>query len=180
MERVDEKKIAIVIAFRNFRDTEYYFPRKALENITSNIIIVSTSTGTALGVNGGEVSVDVLLKDLEVENFDAVVFIGGEGCLKYLDNQGSYRLIQEVVSKNKLLGAICISPVILAKAGVLNGKNATVWSNILNKSPIKILEENGATYKDELVVVDEKIVTANGPAAAKEFGESLVGVLTSK
>lgn len=170
----------MIIAFRDFRDVEYFFPRQILENVASEIVVASTSAGVALGVDGGEVKVDLLLKDLRVEGFDAIVFIGGEGCLKCLDNEDSYQLIREVVSRDKVLGSICISPVILAKAGVLKGRNATVWSGSLDKSQVKILRENGAIYKDSLVVVDGKVITANGPRAAREFGESLVRVLTSK
>jgi protease I len=81
------------------------------------------------------------------------------------------------VDKNKVLGAICISPVILAKAGVLKNKKATVWASPLDRSPIKILEENGAEFVDEKAVRDEKIVTGNGPDAAKEFAEVIIEAL---
>jgi protease I len=87
-------------------------------------------------------------------------------------------LAKETIEKDKILAAICISPVILANAGVLKGKKATVWSSPLDKNPIRILKNGGAIYKDALVVVDGKIVTANGPEAAKEFGEALVSLLT--
>jgi len=41
------------------------------------------------------------------------------------------------------------------------------------------LEDNGAIYEDKPVVIDGKIVTGSGPAAAKEFGETIKGLLTS-
>jgi len=49
----------------------------------------------------------------------------------------------------------------------------------MDKSAIKILEEEGAKYLAEEVVVDGKIVTALGPSVAKKFGEALIKVLTS-
>jgi protease I len=58
----------------------------------------------------------------------------------------------------------------LAKAGVLKGKKATVWSSPMDKSPIKILTQNGAIFENLDVVVDGNIITANGPQAAEEFG----------
>ena len=81
------------------------------------------------------------------------------------------------MEKQKILAAICIAPAILAKAGVLEGKNATVWSSVLDKGPIKILEENGANYVEKDVVVDGNIITANGPQAASEFGRKIVEIL---
>ena len=146
----------------------------------AQISTASTSLGTAIGADGGEAKVDNLIENLKVDEFAAVFFVGGPGCLKYLDIERSYNLAKEVVAKERVLGAICISPVILAKAGVLQGKKATVWSSAMDKSAIKILEENGATYQDEGVVVDGKIVTANGPASARAFGEILVEVLTKQ
>ena len=77
------------------------------------------------------------------------------------------------------MGAICISPALLAKAGVLEGKKATVWSRPLNKEPINILKRNGAIYEAKAVVVDGKIVTGNGPEAAEEWAEALIEVLAS-
>jgi putative intracellular protease/amidase len=49
----------------------------------------------------------------------------------------------------------------------------------LDKAAIKILEDYGAVYQDTLVVVDEKIITANGPAAAQEFAKKLIELLTN-
>jgi len=180
MSDLIDKKIAIIIAFKNFRDEEYFIPRKILEEAGAKIEVVSNEVGTAFGVEGLQVNTNTKLSDLDISNFDAVVFVGGPGALDNLNNQDSYRVIREAVKQNKVLAAICISPVILAEAGVLNGKKATVWTNPLNKEPKKILEENGAIFTEQNVVVDGNIITANGPDAAAEFGKKLVEVLVSK
>lgn len=168
------------MAFKDFRDAEYFVPKEILEKAGAVITTASTQKGKARGADGGEVEVDLTLEELEVADFDGIVFIGGPGALKELDNEKSYNLIKEIVAQNKVLGSICISPVILAKAGVLKNKKATVWSSALDRSPIKTLKENEAIYVPEEVVVDGKIVTGNGPDAAEEFGIKLVGVLTMK
>lgn len=180
MSDLIDKKIAIIIAFKNFRDEEYFIPRKILEEAGAKIEVVSNEVGTAFGVEGLQVNTNTKLSDLDISNFDAVVFVGGPGALDNLNNQDSYRVIREAVKQNKVLAAICISPVILAEAGVLNGKKATVWTNPLNKEPKKILEENGAIFTEQNVVVDGNIITANGPDAAAEFGKKLVEILVSK
>ena len=172
------KKVAIIMAFKDFRDVEYFVPKEILEKAGATVIPVSTQKGTAIGADGGDVEINLTLEELKPADFDSIVFIGGPGTLKYLDNETSYKIAKESVSQNKVLGSICISPVILAKAGVLNGKKATVWSSAFDKSSIKILKENGVTYIPEEVVIDGKIVTGNGPEAAEEFGTKLAGVLT--
>lgn len=171
------KKAAIVIAFSDFRDEEYFVPKEMLEKAGIKITTVSNRIGKALGVRGGDAKVDLLLEDLNPADFDVIIFIGGSGCLKNLDNENSYKIIREIVSQNKILASICISPVILAKAGVLKGKKATVWNSVLDKSAIKILKENGAIYEANPVVLDGKIITANGPAAAEEFVQAILEVL---
>lgn len=178
MPPLKEKNIAFLIAFRDFRDEEYFKPKEILEKAGAEIKTASTQIGLAVGADGGEVEVDLLIENLDPVDFDALVFIGGPGCLKYLDNENSYQVAKETVAQGKVLAAICISPTILAKAGVLEGRRATVWSSPMDKSPVRTLEDGGAIYQDEPVVVDGKIITGNGPAAAKKFGEVIIEALT--
>jgi protease I len=172
------QKVAMIVSFEDFRDEEYFIPKEILERAGFEVVTVSNALGLAHGVAGGEAQVDVLLSQLRNEDYQAIVFIGGPGALENLDNPDAYRIIQTAVQTNQVLAAICISPVILAKAGVLQGKEATVWSSYLDKRPVKILQENGAVYQDDEVVIAGKIITANGPEAAEEFGQAIVQALT--
>ncbi len=172
------KKVLFIIAFRDFKDEECFTPLEALIKKGIKVEIASDKKGTAIGAEGGELEVDHTLDELEVNDYDGVFFIGGPGALKHLDNGKSYKIARHTLKKGKLLGAICISPVILAKAGVLQGRKATVWHNALQKKPIRILEREGATVSDEKVVKDEKIITANGPAAASSFGKKILDSLS--
>jgi len=174
------KTIAMVTAFRDFRDIEYFIPRDVLAGAGAKIVTVSSQKGIAIGADGGEATVDLGVSEFKVEDFDAVVFIGGPGMAKKLDDEGFQKIARDTIKADKVLGAICISPALLAKAGVLEGKKATVWSAPLQKEAIKILQENGAIYEDKTVVVDGKIVTGNGPEAAKEFAQALIEVLTKE
>lgn len=172
-------KIAMIIAFKDFRDEEYFTPRRIFDEAGAEVKVVSNQLGTAHGADGGDVEVDIKSSDLNVIDFDAIVFIGGPGALTYLDNQDSYKVVKDVIAQNKILASICISPVILAKAGVLQGKKATVWTSPLDKSAAKILEENGAIYQDEDLVQDGMIMTGNGPEAAQEFANKIIENLSN-
>lgn len=177
---LENKKIAMVIAFRDFRDIEYFIPRDILQRVGAKLINISSQKGIAIGADGGEVEVNLVPAEFKAGNFEAVLFIGGSGMAKKLDDQDFQRIGIETAKANNVLGAICIAPALLAKAGVLEGKKATVWSSPLQKSPIRILERGGAIYQDANVVIDGKIVTANGPAAAKDFTEAIIKVLTEQ
>lgn len=172
------KKAVMIVSFRDFRDAEYFVPKEILENAGIEVKTASNKKGTAIGADGGDANVDLLVSEVNPSEFDAVIFVGGPGALEALDNENSYRVAKETLANDKILAAICISPIILAKAGVLQGKKATVWSSTLDKSPIKVLENNGAIFQKENVTVDGKIITANGPQAVKEFGAIILKLLT--
>lgn len=171
-------KIAMILASEDFRDEEYFTSRRIFDEVGAEVKVVSDKQGVAHGADGGNVSVDIKLNDLNVADFDAIVFIGGPGTLRFLDNEQSYKVAKEAVEQGKLLAAICISPVILAKAGLLQGKEATVWSSILDKSAADILEEHGAVCDTEDVIQDDNIITANGPEAAERFANAIIEALT--
>ena len=165
------KKVLMVVAPSNFRDPEYYEPKKVLEE--SGIKVLTASTGkTAKGAEGGVVNVDVLLKDANASDYDAVVFIGGPGAYLFHDDKTAHELARDIVSAGKVLGAICAAAGTIAKAGVLNGKKATCFSGVAD-----ILKAGGAVYTADCVTTDGKIVTADGPRSAKAFGEALVKAL---
>jgi protease I len=174
------KKIAMVISFRDFRDIEYFIPKEVFESGGGEVKTISSKKGTAIGADGGEVKIDYTISEVNVKDFDAIVFIGGPGMSKNIDNVSFHDLAQEVVVEKKLLGGICIAPALLAKAGVLGGKEATVWSHYLTKEPINILKRSGVFYKDLDIVVDGNIVTANGPGAAEDWAVKIVEILSSE
>jgi len=174
---LQDKKIAMIIAQQDFRDEELFIPRSIFLAEGATVKIVSAKKGKALGSYGGVIDVDLTLEKLKVSDFDAIIFVGGSGAVKYLDDERCHQIAQEAVNKNKVVGAICIAPAILARAGVLKDKKATVWRTSLDKSAVKILEEEGAIYQPDSVVIEGKIITANGPTAARKFGEAIVRVL---
>jgi len=172
------KKILMVVAFKDFRDEEYFVPKEILEKNGFTVETTSSQIGLAVGVEGGEVEITKTAKEIETKDYEGVIFIGGPGMTKELDNLDFQKLAQDFYQENKLVSAICIAPALLAKAKLLENKRATIWSSPLDKSAIKILKENNAIYVDQPVVLDGKIITANGPLAAQEFGQAIVNFLS--
>jgi len=171
------KKVLIFIAFNGFQDTEYSETAQALQNAGWQTVLVSSGMGTAQGKLGAKVEVENLLSDVNMNDYQALVLIGGPGAESYLQNQDLHRLVQQAVQQNKVVAAICVAPAILAEAGVLAGKTATVWSLTTDHSFIDILTKGGAKYTDQGLVTDGKIITANGPEIAQNFAQALIGML---
>jgi protease I len=80
-------------------------------------------------------------------------------------------LAKEFNKDGKVVSAICIAPSILANAGILNGKKATSFPSQRNN-----INAVG-TYTGTPVEVDGKIITGNGPQAAKDFGKKIAEAL---
>lgn len=175
--KMKNKQVLFIIASRDFRDEEYFIPRDILEENGFQITVASDRRGVAIGVHGNDVSIDLEGKDIDISKFVAVIFVGGAGAIKYLDNNIFYQVARDTLTKDIFLAAICIAPLILANAGILNGKKATIWSSAEEKKPIKILKEKGAIYKEEGVVCDGNIITASGPDQATLFAQKILEVL---
>jgi len=166
------KKILMIIASQNFRDEELLIPKKLFEKEGYQVVIASSSLKPAKGMLGALVTPQILIDQVNVDDYDAIVFVGGVGAQEYFHNPVAHKIAREAVAKGKVLGAICLAPRILAEAGVLKGKKATVW-----QSEGKALEEKGAIYTGKPVEIDGKIVTGAGPFAAEEFAKAILNLL---
>ncbi|ODS43058.1 MAG: hypothetical protein MSIBF_00790 [Candidatus Altiarchaeales archaeon IMC4] len=164
----------MVIAPKNFRDEELITPKEVFESAGFNVMIAGVSKTKAVGAGSTAVIPDVAIKDAKAEDYDAVVFIGGPGAKEHLwDNKDAHALAKGG-AKAKALGSICLAGVVLARSGVLKGREATVFES---EETIKEFESAGAEYVKKPVVVSGNIITANGPEAAKAFGAKIVDIV---
>ena len=164
-----------VIAPERFRDEELQEPKRALEEQGATVTVASTRPGTATGMLGARVAVACTVQQADAASFDALVLAGGAGAPAHLwDSEPLRALARALHAAGKPIAAICLSPPVLARAGILAGKRATTFPA---DRAIVELKRGGATYVKEPVVRDGTIVTASGPEAAAEFGETLARLL---
>jgi len=171
-QNITGKKALIVISSAGFQDSEFDKVKAVLDRAGAETKTASISPGQAEGMMGKKVSVDILLSDADAIKYDAVIFIGGPGSSQYWNNYLAQQLARDTVNNNRVLAAICLAPVTLANAGVLNGKRATVWFSEADK-----LTANGATYTARPVERDGLIITASGPTATDEFAAEILRAL---
>ncbi len=167
------KKILMVIAPKQFRDEELFVPREYFMVRGATVTVASSASGQIPGMIGRSFSPDAKLADVSAADFDAVIFVGGAGAEAYFDDPVAHKLARDAAAGGKVLGAICIAPAILAKAGVLKGHSATAFASVR-----EILVSGGARVMDSSCVREGMIVTADGPAAAEEFAATVTKVLT--
>ena len=166
------KKVLMVIAPNNFRDEEFLRPKEVFEKNGAQVTVASKGVSEASGMLGAKTKVDIDVAAVNVADYDALVFVGGTGAAVYFDDQTILSLTKVADEQNKIIGAICISPSILANAGILKGKRATAWPSEQGN-----LESKDAVYTGANVEVDGRIVTAKGPEAAIAYGEKITELL---
>lgn len=168
------KPTLLIIAQTGYQDLELDGTRKGLLDAGFTVTLASTKAGECTGKFGGTETAEIALKDVDVADYDRIGFIGGPGASSLWQNKDAVRIAQETAEAGKPLGAICIAPKVLAVAGVLNGKKATVWNEDGDQAGFLAL--HGVEYTGEAVTVDGKIVTGNGPEAAGEFGKVFAAI----
>lgn len=171
------KKVLFVIAPADFRDEELDVPKKALEAAGHQVVIASTDRKLAKGMFGMQVMPALKISEVRSFFYSGVVVVGGSGTPALWGVPELASLLNQFLLEKKLVAGICLGPTVLAKAGALRGRKATVWSSTLDKKPIEILKSEGATYLPTDVVRDGVVVTANGPEAAAKFSQRLLEVL---
>ena len=172
MQSIKSKKVVMIIASNNFRDEELLKPKEVLERNGVTVTVASSSLKESTGMLGAKAKPDILFININVADYDAVIFVGGSGATEYWDNPTAHKIAKDAYSAKKIVGAICIAPVTLAKAGLLKDKKATTYSSTVND-----LKSAGAKYTGADIEKDGNIITASGPAVAQKFGETILKAL---
>jgi protease I len=162
------KPVLFIIAPKDFRDEELYITQAELERSGISTTIASSIKGECIGSKGGIAIATLSLDQINIKDYASIVFIGGMGSRIFFDDLKAFKLAQEMHNAGRPVAAICIAPIILAKAGLLNHKKATVFS-----SEIETLEALGAYYTGMDVTVDDNIITAYGPQSAIRFAKRI-------
>ncbi len=171
------KKVLMVIAPDQFRDEELLEPKKILEGEGAAVAVARTRAGLAQGMLGARISPELVLERVQASDFDGVVVVGGMGSPQHLWGDAKlHDLLRKTLESGKVVGGICLSGAVLARAGILRGKDATVYSTPESLAELSL---GGAKYVEKPVVRAGNVVTASGPAAAAEFGRSLVDAMAS-
>lgn len=168
------KKIVYILPHDGFRDEEYIISRDMLENAGATIIVASSDTTMAKGMIKNKVKPDILIDSIHPGEYAALLFIGGVGARKYWDNKFLHAIADTAVRKKKVVGAICIAPIILARAGVLASCKATVWGD---KETKDIFENESVIYTGRDVETSGTIVTASIPEVVKPWTEEIMRIL---
>lgn len=170
-----DRRVLLVVTPTQFRDEEVFGIRSALEKTGVRVSIGSLTARTCHGMLGGTVEADTAIADANAGDFDALVLAGGSSVPALLwKDKALGTLVSAMAESNKPVAAIGLSTVVLAKAGLLKGKRATV--HYLPEA-LDELKNAEAAYVKEPVVVEGRLITAEGPSSVDGFASALSDAL---
>jgi protease I len=168
---IDRKKNSILIFLpkKDFNEEEFISVKNRLLKAGKQVFITSDDHFVCSGSRGMKIKSDTNFYNINVNNFSALILIGGSGSRNYWENDYLHKIIMKFFTAQKIIAATCSSPVILAKAGILQNKKATCFSEDKME-----LVSVGIDYQDKSVVVDGNIVTSGNSHSAHQFAEAVL------
>ena len=173
--KLDGKKVLMVIPYTQFRDEEFFEPKKILEDEGAKVVIASTVARVCRGMRGGSVQADIAIADAKVDDYAALVICGGSSVPDFFWNDKKLQEFATAMSgAGKIAAAICLSTVVLAKAKLLAGREATVY---FLPQAIQELKDAGAKYVKQTLISHNNIILAEGPPDSQRFGQAIRSAL---
>lgn len=168
----NEKRLLVVVTPIDFSAVEYGEVRRVADEQGWAVRTASIQSGEATAEDGSRVKVDLIIGEAKSEDFDGVVLIGGKGMEPIIGDETLQLAVRRFYAADKLVAAISNAPAILARAGVLSGRQATIKPALEAE-----LSRGGALVRPEVVTADGKLITASQPEAATAFANKLKEVL---
>ena len=168
-----------------FRPEEYFYSKEVIEDAG---IVVETAGARKGRIPARDIPMqpkstesDFSFDDVNLDNYSCIIVPGGSpGWINLLKNDKVIQLIKEANEKGMLVASICSSGAVIAKAGVLKDRKATIWpgqDDDIRKGRGVPVDADESFMGKTVVVKDKNIITANGPWASKAFGEAIADYL---
>ncbi len=158
------KRIAVLVE-QKYEDLELWYPYYRVQEAGADVFLVGPEAGAAYGSKHGyPARADLPIADAHADHFDGIVVPGGFSPDYMRRNPAFRQLVRDAVHAGKPVAAICHGPWMLCSAKVLEGRRATSFYSIRED-----MENAGADWVDEEVVVDGPVITSRTPADLVPF-----------
>ena len=164
-----EKKILMVVPPQGFHDGQYEVCRRLWERRGHEVSVASLG-GAARGKAGTAIPVDMAIRDVKSYDYDAIVFLGGEGARLLFDDEPTRKLAKD--AKYKVLAASDSAVVLLSLAGALEDKKVAGPPD-----SVSWLVKGKAQYTGEPIRVDEKLITVQDPGMSGQLANAVITAL---
>lgn len=167
----------LILATDGFEQAELFKPRQALIDAGAEVTLASIKTDPIQGMDHDEkgemITPDIVLEDVDIEDYDALLIPGGVANPDKMRQQPkAVEIVGEFVDSGKPVAVICHGPWLLVEADVVDGRTVTSWPSLRTD-----LENAGAEVVDQEVVIDGNLITSRKPEDIPAFNDALIKML---
>jgi protease I len=172
-KKLENKKVAILMT-NGFEESEFTKSFEALLDAGATVDVISLKPGNIKAWKhtewGKEVKVDKTIDEVKSADYDALLLPGGVmNPDKLRVNSDVVKFVTGFFNEHKPIAAICHGPWTLIETGKLNARTVTSWPSLRTD-----LQNAGAIWEDEEVVVDSGLVTSRKPSDLPAFCEKMI------
>ncbi|MEO7457138.1 MAG: type 1 glutamine amidotransferase domain-containing protein [Gemmatimonadaceae bacterium] len=163
-----------ILATDGVEQIELEQPRRALDAAGAITHLVSPNRESIQAMNhnekGAHLPVDRALADVKASDYDALVLPGGVANPDALRMEpAAVQFVREFMLAEKPVAAICHGPWMLVEAGAVAGRTLTSWPSLQTD-----IRNAGGAWVDEVVRVDDGLITSRKPDDLPQFCEAMV------
>lgn len=158
-----------------YEDLELWYPKLRLEEAGARVTLAGPARETYRGKHGYPAPADATISEVQEADFDALVIPGGFMPDALRRDPKVLELTREFDQNKKLIAFICHAGWIPISAKIMTGRTVTSTPGIRDD-----LENAGATWHDEPVVIDGNFITARRPPDLPDFGAAIVEYLINE
>jgi protease I len=173
MASLGNRKVAILTE-EGFEQVELTSPKQALEAAGAQVDVISPKGGSIKAWDktnwGIEINVDKQLNSVSPDDYDALVLPGGVlNPDKLRQNKEAVAFVSAFLDEGKPVAAICHGPQMLIETRLAGGRTLTSYPSLQTD-----LENAGAHWIDQEVVVDNGLITSRRPADLDAFNKKVI------
>jgi protease I len=165
----DRKQRVLVFVEQLYEDLELWYPKLRLIEAGMDVVVAGPEKVVYAGKNGYPCKADQKLDETQASDFDALVIPGGFAPDKLRRLPKVLELVRDFDKAGKPIAMICHAGWVPISAKILKGRKVTGVSAIKDD-----LENAGATFLDQAVVVDGHVISSRTPADLPDFCRAIL------
>ncbi|MDP3772859.1 MAG: type 1 glutamine amidotransferase domain-containing protein [Gemmatimonadales bacterium] len=165
----------LVFVGPRYEDLELWYPKIRLEEEGAKTVVAGLGEKTYEGKKGYPIAVDANVDDLYPESYDGLVIPGGYAPDHMRRSEKLLAITRAIHEAGKPIAFICHAGWVPISAGILRGKRCTSVRAIKDD-----MENAGAIWSDEPVVVDGNLISSRTPADLPDFCRALIKALKER
>ena len=172
MKSTSDARSVLVLVEQAYEDLELWYPKIRLQEEGLRVVVAGPEKTRYVGKYGYPCTPDLTLDQARAEDYDALVIPGGWAPDKLRRLPQVLELVRAFDRAAKPIAMICHAGWVPISARILSGRKVTGVAAIKDD-----LENAGAQYTDQSVVVDGHLISSRTPADLPDFCRALIAAL---